>query len=308
MRRLLLTAMLAAGISSSALAAGPRVVASIKPVQSLAAQVMEGIGAPDLLVRGGASPHTYAMKPSDAKALGEAALVFWIGPDLESFLVKPLDSVKGRAVALDQVPDVTLLDAREGGMWEAHDHGVGDDHGHHDHDQKAREINAHIWLDPLNAKAMVVAIASELIKTDPEHAATYRANADAAAKRLDALDADLAATLAPVKDRPFIVFHDAYPYLENRYELKAVGAITVSPERLPSAKRLTEIRAKLKALRAVCVFAEPQFEPALVDTLLEGTSAKKGVLDPEGAALPDGPGLYGLLLKFNAKALVDCLS
>ena len=191
MRRLLLTAILAAGISSSALAAGPRVVASIKPVQSLAAQVMEGIGAPDLLVRGGASPHTYAMKPSDAKALGEAALVFWIGPDLESFLVKPLDSVKGRAVSLIQVPGVTQLDAREGGTWEAHDHGAGDDHGRHEHDHEAREVNAHIWLDPLNAKAMVAAIASELIKTDPEHAATYRANADVAAKRLDALDADL---------------------------------------------------------------------------------------------------------------------
>jgi zinc transport system substrate-binding protein len=298
----MVTALGLAVAGGAARAEAPVVVASIKPVHALVAQVMEGVGTPVLLVGGGASPHTYAMKPSDARTLERAAAVFWIGPDLETFLVKPLKATGVPAIALIDAPGLMLLDAREGGTWEPHQHG-GEEH--HDHD--AREVNPHVWLDPVNAKAMVAAIAAALAKADPSHAATYAANAAAATRRLDALDADLAATLAPVKSRPFVVFHDAYPYLEERYGLEAVGSITVSPDRRPSAKRLSEIRAKLAGLDAPCVFAEPQFEPTLVDTVIEGTSTRKGVLDPEGASLPEGPDLYDRLMRDNAKALVACL-
>jgi zinc transport system substrate-binding protein len=291
-----------AALAGTARAETPVVVASIKPVHALVAQVMAGVGAPALLVGGAASPHTYAMKPSDARALEHAGVVFWIGPDLETFLDKPLKAAGASAVALIDAPGLTLLDAREGGTWEPHQHG-GEEH--HDHD--TREINPHVWLDPRNAKAMVAAIDATLERLDPAHAATYAANAVKAQRRLDALDGDLAAELAPVKERPFVVFHDAYPYLEARYGLDAIGSITVSPDRRPSAKRVSEIHAKLAALNAPCVFAEPQFEPTLVDTVIEGTATRKGVLDPEGATLPEGPDLYDTLMRNNAKALVACL-
>lgn len=333
MRRLVLAAALlvtAAPVTAAlpARADAPAVVASIKPVHSLVAAVMRGVGEPGLIVRGAASPHTYSMKPSDARLLEGAGVVFWIGPEMEGFLAKPLAANAGRArtLALMEAPGLTLLETREGGAWEKHEHHHGDDDDHHDddhhdghehHDDHAdhddghhdghAEHDGHLWLDPANAKAMVSAIAATLAEADPAHAAAYRANAAAAAAGLDALDAEIAATLAPVADRPFVVFHDAYHYLEHRYHLNAVGAITVSPERRPSAQRLTEIRAKIAGLAAACVFAEPQFEPALVDTLIEGTAARKGVLDPEGATMSEGPELYATLMRTNARALAGCL-
>lgn len=302
------------GLVSPALADAPKVVASIKPVHSLVAAVMAGIGEPALIVRGAASPHTYAMKPSDAKALAAADLVFWVGPELEGFLAKPLkaNAKKAKAVELLEAPGIALLDAREGGAWDAHDHAHEHkhDHGHshahgdgHDHD----ETDTHIWLDPDNARAMVAAIAEALSAKDPANAAAYTASAARTVQAIDALDAELKAALAPVAGKPFVVFHDAYQYFEAHYGLAGVGAITVNPERRPSAKRLSEIRAKITSLDAVCVFAEPQFEPTLVDTVVGDTQAKKGVLDPEGADLADGPGLYPALMRNLAAALKGCL-
>ncbi len=318
-------AVLAAGLlavaallsAAPALAGPPKVVASIKPVHSLVAAVMEGIGEPALIVRGAASPHSYALKPSDARALAEAELVFWVGPALEGFLAKPLaaTATRARVVSLLEAPGLRRLAAREGGVWEAHGHGHGDSHGHdhdHDHDRAGdgpppAEVNTHVWLDPVNARAMVAAIADALADADPANAAAYRANAERAGHRLDALDAELKATLDPVAAKPFVVFHDAYHYLEARYGLNGVGAITVSPDRRPSARRLSAIRARIAELGAVCVFAEPQFEPALVDTVLRGTGARKGVLDPEGAGLADGPDLYPALMRAAVASLAGCL-
>lgn len=308
--RLALPAAFAALLAvTPALAETPKVVASIKPVHALVAAVMQGVGEPTLIVRGAASPHTYALKPSDARALADADLVFWIGPELEGFLAKPLKATatKATAVELMEAPGVRLLDAREGGAWDPHD--PGHDHGH-DQAHKAghEEVNTHVWLDPDNARAMVGAIADALAARDPAHADAYRANAERTAQDLATLDAELKATLAPVRDKPFVVFHDAYQYFEAHYGLNGVGAITVNPDRRPSAKRLSEIRARITALGPVCVFAEPQFEPALVDTIVQGTKAKKGVLDPEGAGLAAGPDLYPTLLRNIAASLKGCLA
>ena len=329
MRRIALAVLLtsAALSTSPAFAEVPAVVASIKPVHSLLSAVMQGVGEPLLLVRGAASPHTYALKPSDARALSNADLVFWVGPELEGFLEKPLkaNAKKARSIALMEVPDMVLLDAREGGAWETHDHethdhGDHEDHGDHGHDHKDEhahnhdhdhghdhgEVNTHIWLNPANAKRIIATAAEALSAKDPANATTYRTNADRASQRIDVLDAELKAKLAPVVSKPFVVFHDAYHYYEAHYGLNGVGAITVNPERRPSAKRLSEIRAKITELGAVCVFAEPQFEPALVDTIIEGTKARKGVLDPEGADIPDGPDLYPTLMADIAAALTGC--
>ena len=290
-----------------------KVVASIKPVHSLVAGVMQGVGEPLLLVRGGVSPHEYSLRPSDARAISEARVVFWIGPDLESFMVKPLNNAKGQtqAVALLGAPGVTVLPLREGGAWEPHQHHPTEPVGHHsdhDHDHESGR-DVHIWLDPVNAVAMARRIVAVLGDADSAHRADYERNGAALIERLNQLDQQLAGDLAPIKDRPFIVFHDAYQYFERRYDLSAAGSITLSPEQRPGAKRVTEIQARIRDLGVRCVFGEPQFQPALVETAIAGSGARSGVLDPEGGAeLQAGPEAYFELLRRLADSLRTCLS
>ncbi len=287
-----------------AAAAAPRVVASIKPIHSLVAGVMAGVAEPDLIVTGGASPHTYTLKPSDARHLERADLVFWIGPIFESFLVKPLAALGGRAtvVEFDRAPGITLLPARAGGAWEE-----DKDEPAAGHAASALEEDGHLWLDPDNAKAIVRIAVARLSALDRPNAARYAQNGAALERRLDALDAALRQRLAPLRGRPFVVFHDAYHYFDRRYHLDAIGSITVSPESPPGARRVAAIRDKIAALHARCVFREPQFEPRLVDVVIAGTTAHTGVLDPEGALLPPGPDLYFALLNALADNLVRCL-
>ena len=308
MRRTFASLTLLFGLwTAPAAAEAPKVVVSVKPLHSLVAAVMQGVGEPALLVRGGASPHDYALKPSDAKAVADADIVVWVGEGLESFLARPMKNrAKGtQDIALMYAAGLTLLQPREGGAWESHDHGHKHDHSSHHGDHG--ELNLHIWLDPMNAKEIGEVVAVALAARDTANAAVYTANAAALGQRLDALDAELKAALAPVADRRFVVFHDAYQYFENRYGLNAAGSIMVNPDRPPSAKRLAAIRARVKDLGATCVFAEPEFEPKLVRTVVEGTQASTGVLDPEGAAIPEGPELYFALMRGLAKGLTECL-
>jgi zinc transport system substrate-binding protein len=320
------------GAGGSAAAAEIDVVASIKPVHSLVAGVMQGVGEPVLLVKGTGSEHSYSLRPSEARALEQAKVVFWVGETMETFLIKPLRALAGNAKVIDvsQTPGLALLPTREGGMWEAHEHG-GEDGGagveqgaaehpdaHGDEGEHARaghetagdahgETDMHIWLDPQNAKVLAAAIVAALADADPSNAAVYQANAESLRQRLDELDRSLRDRLATVADRPYVVFHDGYQYFERRYGVNAVGAITINPTVRPSARRLGEIHERLEQIDAACVFAEPQFEPTLVDTVIEGTSAKKGVLDPLGAALDAGPDQYFELLNSLADSLVSCL-
>ncbi|HEX6840287.1 MAG TPA: zinc ABC transporter substrate-binding protein [Stellaceae bacterium] len=283
--------------------AAPDVVVSIKPIHSLVAGVMAGVGEPQLIVAGGSSPHVYSLRPSDARKLEAAQLVFWVGPILEGFLQKPLTSLAGKAdiVELDHAPGVALLPARRGGDWEA-------DEDEHTDAASAAEQDGHLWLDPANARAIVQLAEIKLATLDPANAARYASNAALLARRLDALDARLRQRFAPVHGRPFVVFHDAYQYLERRYDLEAIGSITVSPEHLPGAQRVQAIHAKVAALGAACVFSEPQFEPHLVETVIEGTHARTGVLDPEGTSLQPGSELYFTLMDGLADGLVTCLA
>ncbi|WP_037149524.1 zinc ABC transporter substrate-binding protein ZnuA [Rhizobium freirei] len=309
----LLLSGLLVGTAATA-ADAPKVVVSIKPIHSLVAAVMQGVGTPDLIVDGAASPHTYAMKPSNARSLQQAQVVFWVGPGMEVFLQKPLGSLSSNAtvVELDQAPGIAKLKFREGGAFEPHDDGdepaAGENHAHDHDDHDHGEFDTHLWLDPHNAKAMVAEITTSLVAADPANALTYEANQKALNEKLDALDTEIASTLAAVKDKPFIVFHDAYQYFEHRYGVRVAGSITVSPETIPGAQRVAEIHSKVTDLGATCVFAEPQFEPKLVKVVLEGTSAKSGVLDPEAATLPQGPDLYFDLMRGIANSLKNCLS
>ncbi|MDP9836720.1 zinc transport system substrate-binding protein [Neorhizobium huautlense] len=329
-------ALLMAGTAS---AKTPDVVVSIKPIHSLVASIMKGVGEPKLIVEGAASPHTYSMKPSNARSIQNADLIFWMGPNLEAFLDKPLDALAGSktVVALSDSPDLQKLPFREGGPFEAHDHGDGHghDHGHdhahegeghddkdhahgdhekgeshaeHGHDHEHGGFDAHVWLDPVNAKVLGREIAKRLAEADPDHAKQYEDNAAGLMRQLDELDAEIKATVEPVKDKPFIVFHDAYQYFEKRYDVTVAGSITVSPETMPGADRISQIHKKVTELGATCVFAEPQFTPKLVNVVLEGTPAKAGTLDPEAATLKEGPDLYFQLMRGIAQSMKACLS
>ena len=307
-------ALLTTALLTTTAMAAPDVVASIKPVHSLVSAVMAGVGEPTLIVKGSASPHTYALKPSDAGALESADIVFWTGHGMELFLADALETLATDAIVVElaESPGITLLSVREGGAFEAHAH-EGEEHGDEEHDHEHQEHDEHgegdmhFWLDPENAKLMVTQIATTLAEVDPENATAYQANAEAELVRLDELEAELAATLAPVADKPFIVFHDAYQYFEARFGLTLAGSVTVTPEVMPGAARIDELKAKIAELGATCVFAEPNFEPTIIAAITEGSPAKSGVLDPEGGALAEGVELYPTLLRGLADSLVDCL-
>jgi ABC-type Zn2+ transport system, periplasmic component/surface adhesin len=288
------------------------VTVSIKPIHSLVSGVMGAVGTPELIVNGAGSPHTYVLRPSEARVLNRSDVVFWVGDELETFLKKPLEALGEQAniVTLSKLQGLKLLPAREGGTWEGHKH---DDKPYDEreavyrNDHADREMDMHIWLDPVNAKTMVQSIVAELCLTDPQHAQIYKKNGERLIARLTMLDRELAESLHPISKVPYIVFHDAYHYLEAHYGLNAVGSITVSPERKPGARRVAEMRDKVKQLGVACIFSEPQFEPTLVRTLIDDTKARTGVLDPVGAELRNGPELYFDLLRGLSASLVKCL-
>ena len=300
---------------------GLLVVASIKPVHSLVSAVMAGVAEPHLIIRGSQSPHTFSMRPSDAAALSKARVIFLIDEHKEVALAGPIGNLGDDAlvVQLAVSQGLQLLPLREGGAFEEHDHGDEeadhedeDDHqderGHeHGHDHEHGDVDFHVWLDPENAVLMTYEIIEALSLADPDNAATYERNGYALIDRLDGLLAEIDAELAPIRDKPFIVLHDAYRYFEQRFDLNAAGSITVNPERAPGAQRIAEIRDKVSELGSVCVFAEPQFDSRVIDVVTEGTAAGAGTVDPLGAEIEDGPELYFTLLRNLAASFKECM-
>ncbi|MDA3903113.1 MAG: zinc ABC transporter substrate-binding protein [Desulfuromusa sp.] len=283
----------------------PQVVVSIKPLHSLVAGVMQGVGKPLLLVKGGGSPHGYVLRPSEAQALANAQLVVWVGHSLESFLEKPLSTLghKARQLELSEQLAEHLLFKQHGGTWEKPAHMHSSKEKHADQSMQQKNIDSHLWLDPVLAKQIVILTGKALSEIDPVHSSQYQANTAELSEKLDRLDQKLKKQLDPVKDTPYIVFHSAYQYFESAYGLNAVGSITIDPDRKPGAKKIKEIRQKIKQLNARCVFSEPQFESRLIATVIEGTEAKTGILDPLGADLAEGPEAYFQLMNRLAENL-----
>ncbi len=268
------------------LAAPPAVVASIKPLHSLVAMVMEGVGSPYLLVRNNASPHDYVLRPSDAGALEQADLVFWIGPQLEVALARPIKTLAAKAETITFADVKTLvrlpLIAGNG-------------------------INMHFWLDPENAALMVQKIADALIRFDPDNSETYRQNAQKASVSLRNLSAEITTILKPVTGQKFITFHNAYRYFQKRFSMPALASITINPQTAPGVKRINQIQGLIAGNEVGCIFSEPQFSPRLINAISQGGKVKIGILDPLGARLEPGPKLYFQLLKNIASSMRDCL-
>ncbi|MHA7851997.1 zinc ABC transporter substrate-binding protein [Roseovarius sp.] len=358
-------AALCLAITGAAHADAPRVVADIAPVQSLVARVMDGAGAPELLIRPDASPHAYAMRPSEARALEQADLVVWMGPGLTPWMSDAIGNLAEDAAHLTLLtaPETLVLPGRIDPRFAAHDHGHdhGDDHGHdhdkakhsdhddhaghdhdkakhsdhddhagHDHDKAKHDDHKHddhadhghshdthdhahagpdphAWLDPVNAVAWLGLIARDLSALDPDNADLYAANAKAAQAELTALSDQIAGDLAPLADRPFLVFHDAYQYFEARFGVTAAGAVSISDASEPGPARLADLRALVSEQDVACIFAEPQFNTAILASVF-GDALRIGQLDPIGVDHAAGPGLYPAILRGMADAMTECLS
>ena len=309
-RRPFRIATLAAAIAmttfTSSAFAQPNVVVSIKPVHSLVAAVMKGVGKPDLIVDGASSPHNYALKPSQAQALQNADVVFWVGHTLETFLEKPLETIAANATAVELIEAKGVIqrdfrDAKSDHKDEHADH--KEEHAGHDHGS----ADPHIWLDPINAKAMIIDIREALTKAAPEHSQTFEKNTATLIEQLDQLTKEVSTDLGGIKDKPFVVFHDAYRHFEDRFGLSKSRAVTISPEVKPGAGRIKDLREDIQKMGATCVFAEPQFSPSLVQTLIEGSEARSGVIDPLGATLENGPELYFNLIRNMTASIKECL-
>ena len=380
-RKLLSLSVVSTLMGGTALADVPSVAVDIAPVHSLVARVMDGVGTPNLIVQTGASPHEYSLRPSEAHALQNADLVFWIGEDLTPWMEDAVETLATGATVttLLELDGIDLLDFREGALFEAHDHGHDEDkhddhdHGDHDHDDHAHddhdddehahddhdhdedhdhdkhaegedhaehdhdgehkhddhaghddhdhedhaghddhghdhgEHDPHAWLSPGNASVWLNVIAAQLSAADPDNAGAYFANAAAARSELETLSAEINTTLDPVRGRSFIVFHDAYQYFETDFDFPASGAISIGDASDPSPARIAEIQARIREEGVDCVLAEPQFNQGLVATVLDGTNANTGVIDPLGAELEPGPALYPQLIRNMAATLADCL-
>ena len=318
-----------------------KVVASIKPIHSLASYLMDGVSKPGLIVDGYASPHGFAMKPSHAKMLQEADLIFWVGEDLESFLEKPLKSIakKAEKIELMEIKGLNKLKFRERNIFDGHDdhghddehkeddhddhakkdddHGHDDDHkedghddehkedGHDDHEGHAHgEYDPHIWLDPSNAKVILKEMAEHLIEKDQKNASIYKSNLKKALKDLDKLTKNVKSDLN--KDFKSIVFHDAYQYFEKRFDVNIMGAFTVNTDVMPGAEQLSEIREIIEHDKVSCVFSEPQFNPDIINAVAKDMNISTGVLDPLGATLNPGKDLYFDLIKNMSKSFKGC--
>ena len=280
----------------------PRVATDIPPVHSLVSQVMGELGTPKLIIPPGTSPHGYAMRPSEARTLQAADVVFWMGQDLTAWFGRAIKALATNAttVALSESKDLIRHPYRTTKNFDTHTHDEGE------HDATAK-IDPHLWLDPDNALIFLDVIATTLARLDAIHADTYLTNAAQAKAALEALKSELNATVQPIRGRPFIVFHDAYHYFEHRFDVEAAGSVSIGDASSPGPARIAAIRGKVQTLGATCVFSEPQFEPKLIATIIEKTAARSGILDPVGATLKPGPNQYSQLLRHLAHSLLTCL-
>ena len=294
-----------------------KVVTSIKPIHSITSYIMDGVGSPDIIVDGYNSPHNFQLKPSHAKMLQNADLVIFVGEGIEEFLEKPLESIAkdAKKFALLEQSGFKKLKFREKNIFEEHDDHDDhdkkakkkddhDDHGHDDHGHGHGEYDPHIWLDPINAKAMIKKITKLLSKMDKENSSTYKSNSKKAIKEIDMMVKEIKSEMN--KDLKFVVFHDAYQYFENRFDISVLGALTVNTDVLPGAEQLSEIREVIEHENVNCIFSEPQFNPDIINAIAMDTNVKTGILDPLGATLEPGKDLYFDLIRNISKSFKGC--
>ncbi|WP_250658098.1 zinc ABC transporter substrate-binding protein [Alkalimarinus coralli] len=338
-KKILACTLFSLGFPLNVLAEAPKVAVDIAPLHSLVGQVMEGVGQPELIIPPEASPHYYSLRPSQADALANSKIVFWIGEPLTPWLDKAMNNVASSAqkVSMLDLESTTTHEFREGATFEEHVHHEKDEHqddhddhnpglidqflslfsshdqeedhqdGHNEHHDDHKGVDPHAWLDPENAKSWINEIKKALSAQDPKNAMTYDANAQKAIAQLDRLIVQTRSSVDNLGELKFIVFHDAYQYFERRFGVEAVGSISLGDAEDPSPARITEIRDTVKKLGVNCVFAEPQYDPGLVENVFEGSSIIAiGVMDPLGASIKTGNQHYPELIKGMVTSLAEC--
>ena len=279
-----------------------RVLTSIKPLQQIAAAVQDGVGSPDVLLPPGASPHNYALRPSDVRKVADADLLYWVGPDMEGFLPRVL---KSRAKATVAVQSLSGMQLRHFGE-DSHSHDE-EDHDDHDHDHRPGSLDAHLWLSSLNARVIAMKMAGDLAAADPANAPRYQANLKQFVERLDALDTRIKQRVAGIAGKPYFVFHEAFDYFEAAYGLKHTGVFSVASEVQPGAQHVAAMRKRLQEVGKTCVFSEPPLRPRLAETLTAGLPVRLAELDALGGTdKVDGKGYERLLEKLGGD-LAGCL-
>lgn len=303
MRRLftLFIVLFASLLTISSAQAEVRVLTSIKPLQLIAAAVQDGVGKPEVLLPPGASPHHYALRPSDVRRVQEADLLYWIGPDMEGFLPRVLKNRTLPVVAIQSMPGLHLR------HFAADSASHEEEHDEHDHDHRPGSLDAHLWLSSVNARVIAAKMAVDLSAADPANAARYTSNAKAFTARLDAMDARIKGRVAGIAGKPFFVFHEAFDYFEDAYGLKHAGVFSVAAEVQPGAQHVAAMRARLTEVGKTCVFSEPPLRPRLAETLTAGLPAKLAELDALGSNTPVTANGYELLLNKLGDDLVGCL-
>ncbi|WP_210712739.1 zinc ABC transporter substrate-binding protein [Pseudomonas sp. MWU349] len=278
-----------------------RVLTSIKPLQLIAAAVEDGVAVPEVLLPPGASPHNYALRPSDVRKVQSVDLLYWIGPDMEGFLPRVLKGRSLPSVAVQELPGMKLRHFAE----DSHSH--AEDADEHDHDHRPGTLDAHLWLSPVNARVIATRMAADLSAADPANAARYQNNLKAFSERLDALDARLKTRLAGIAGKPYFVFHEAFDYFEDAYGLKHAGVFSVAAEVQPGAQHVAAMRARLQQVGKTCVFSEPPLRPRLAETLVAGLPVKLAELDALGGYTPATAQGYEQVLEKLGNDLAGCL-
>ena len=278
-----------------------KVLTSIKPLQLIAAAVQDGVAIPEVLLPPGASPHNYALRPSDVRKVQSVDLLYWIGPDMEGFLPRVLNGRTLPSVAVQDLPGMKLRRFAE----DSHSHAEEADD--HDHDHRPGSLDAHLWLSPVNARVIATKMAADLSAADPDNAVRYQSNLKAFDERLDALDARLKKRLADVQGKPYFVFHEAFDYFEDAYGLKHVGVFSVAAEVQPGAQHVAAMRARLQEVGKTCVFSEPPLRPRLAETLVAGLPVKLAELDALGGYTPATAQGYEQVLEKLGNDLAGCL-
>ncbi|MCG9631603.1 zinc ABC transporter substrate-binding protein ZnuA [Vibrio sp. Isolate30] len=276
-------------------ASASTILTSFKPIQMIVTELTQGVSEPDVVMNSNASPHDYALKPSDVKKIQNADMLIWFGPDLEAFLTKVAKS-NDNLVTISEIPNINLREFGE----DPHDHHHdGHDHGSHD---------PHFWLGIDQVEVASSYISNKLVEVDPQNADVYKKNLEVFLSQLADKKRSIEAQLAPVKDKGYYVFHDAYSYYEDEFGLNKLGHFTVSPERKPGAKTLISIKKTLAKQDVQCVFSEPQFTPAVIESVVRGSSTKKGQLDPVGSDIEVDKGSYFEFLQQLTDSYTSCLS
>ncbi|MHC8289743.1 zinc ABC transporter substrate-binding protein ZnuA [Pseudomonas sp. XS1P51] len=278
-----------------------KVLTSIKPLQLIAAAVQDGVAIPEVLLPPGASPHNYALRPSDVRKVQSVDLVYWIGPDMEGFLPRVLNGRTLPSVAVQDLPGLKLRRFAE----DSHSHAEEADE--HDHDHRPGSLDAHLWLSPVNARVIATKMATDLSVADPANAARYQSNLKAFDDRLDALDLRLKKRLASIEGKPYFVFHEAFDYFEDAYGLKHTGVFSVAAEVQPGAQHVAAMRTRLQEIGKTCVFSEPPLRPRLAETLVAGLPVKLAELDALGGYTPATAQGYEQVLEKLGNDLAGCL-